>query len=433
MVISFLLCFGLQTIQADVSTLTGADLGPNATGEITAYVGSKGLTCPANYENGDYLPNPYKAETPLYRIDQSNIAKYESRLSPGQIARIKRNKNFYMNVFPTHRNFQFPKMVLDAIAKNLKTTKIGKNSELLSFNGGIPFPVPKNGVQAAWNIKKKFGGDDATQEALRRVVSPSGRIKKEIQITKAMHLDENRLVSKIENPHKVALKVMSLYTYPADKAGMGTLIINYLDDRRTNDVWLYLPTLRRVRRAPSMGHGSQIDGESTLDEVQTIFDGTVDDWNWKLLGKKEMYISPNAYDQWQVGTPDKEECLPGDINPKPLRYELRRVWVVEATAKEGIDHPYSKRVFYADEDTWYATAADVYDIRGKLWRMSEYNTYQDYCLEKRQIPGAIHLNLESGRYEFFGGGRTEKSKLAEFDLGDKNSDYTVQALRRFGR
>ena len=433
LVVGFLLCFYSISIFAGQITTTGAEAGANSTGEITAFVGKKGLICPADFKPGDYVANPYKGEKVLYRIDYSNIAQYEKRLSPGQIARIKRNKKFYLNVYPTHRNFVFPKVFLTATVKNQKTAKINRANMLKGFNGGIPFPVPENGIQAIWNIKKQFSGDDVVKTETRRVVSPSGRIRKEIQYTRVINLDENRLFSKIDNNDKAARKILSLYTYPADKAGTGMLITNYINDRRPDAQWLYIPALRRVRRAPTMSRGAQIDGESTLDEFGYFFRGPVDDWKWKLLGKREMYIPVNAYGMWKVDRPDKEECPAGDINPKSLRYELRRVWAVEGTAKKGLDHPYSKRTFYADEDNWYATVGEVYDKRGNLWRMSEFYTYLDYCQDNRTVVSMIYLNLDSGRYELLGGGRTKSTKTIILNSGMKNSDFTVQALRRSGR
>jgi len=433
MVAGFLLCIWSIPVFADEPIMPGVDPGPNPTGEITAFKGTKGLTCPADYISGDFIANPYKGEKPLYRIDHTNVEKYENRLSPGQIARIKRNKNFYLNIYPTHRHFVFPKEVYTAIDKNMKTCKLGSDNMLQGYNGAVAFPIPENGLQAAWNIKRPFSGDDITKTDTRRLVSPSGRIRKEIQYTEVFNMDENRLLSNIENPDKVARKLISLYTYPADKAGVGVLIFQYIDDNRRDSTWLYIPTLRRVRRAPTMDEGSQIDGESTMDEFGYFFRGRVNDWNWKLLGKKELYIPDNNYDMWQVDTPDKEECLPGDINPKSLRYELRRVWVVEATAKEGINHPYSKRVFYADEDNWYVMVSENYDRRGNLWRMSEFYTYLDYCTNYRTVVAMMYLNLESGRYELIGGGRTESTKTMFMDTGLKESDFTVQALRRMGR
>ncbi|MCP4756082.1 MAG: DUF1329 domain-containing protein, partial [Proteobacteria bacterium] len=424
LVVGLLFSLCSSSVLAAKYTKTGAIAGANSSGEITAFVGKKGLVCPADFQPGDYVSNPYEDETPLYRIDRSNIEKYKTRLAPGQIARIKKNKNFHLNVYPTHRNFIFPKVFNDATARNRKTSKVDRNQMLKGFNGGIPFPIPQNGLEAIWNIKKQFSGDDVKKTETRRIVSPSGRIRKEVQYTRVINLDKNRLFSKIANPDRASRKIISLYTYPADRAGGGLLIVNYLDDRRNDATWLYIPILRRVRRAPTMSRGTQIDGESTLDEFGYFFRGPVDDWNWRLLGRKEMYIPVNAYGMWEVGTPDKEECLPGDINPKSLRYELRRVWAVEGTAKAGLDHPYSKRVFYADEDNWYATVGEVYDKRGNLWRMSEFYTYLDYCQDYRTVVSMIYLNLESGRYELLGGGRTPKTKTIILNSSIKNRDFT---------
>jgi len=432
LIVGFLICYLSLPAFAGETILPGADPGPNATGEITAYEGKKGLTCPADYEPGDYLDDPYKDEKPLYRIDSTNVEKYEDRLSPGQVARIKRNKNFYLNVYPTHRVFVFPEAVYAAIEKNLKTCKIGSDNMLEGYHGGVPFPIPENGTQAAWNIKKQYRGEDVIKTDARRIVSPSGRIRKEIQYTQILNLDENRLFNKLPNPDKVAYRLISMYTYPADKAGSGTLIIQHMDDNRQDTTWIYIPTLRRVRRAPTMGHGFQM-GEYTLDEFGYFFRGRVNDWNWKLVGKKELYISSNAYGMWKVGIPDNEECLPGDINPKFLRYELRRVWVFEGTVKEGVDHPYSKRVIYADEDSWYPMVHDAYDRRDNLWRMSECYGYLDYCRDDWVKVGMLYLNLESGRYEILGGGRTEKTKASVCNSGLQKSDFTVQTLRRLGR
>ena len=428
----FLLCIGSIPVFGGEAIMPGSDPGPNASGEITAYTGKKGLACPADYEPGDYLTSPYSEEKPLYRIDHTNVAEYASRLSPGQIARLEKNENFYMNVYPTHRHYEFPKEVYDAIHENQKTCSLNGENELLGYNGGVAFPVPENGVQAAWNIKRFFSGEDAYTHDTRRLVSPSGRIRKEIQFTQAINLDENRIISEVPNPDNVATKIISLYTYPADKAGGGVLIHQYTDDR-PDDTWLYLPSLRRVRRAPTLDYGAQIDGESTMDEMGAFFRGRINDWNWKLLDKKELYVPANNYGMWKLGTPDKEECLAGDINPESLRYELRRVWVVEATAKEDTDHPYSKRVIHADEDSWYAMVGDNYDKRGNLWRMSEFYTYYDYCTQYRTVNGMLYLNLESGRYEMFGGGLDKNSKATISNTGMKPSDFTTQSLRRIGR
>ncbi len=430
----FLLGLSSSTCYAVDISIVGADPGPNDTGEIPAYEGQEGLTCPAGFIKGQYLPNPYKDEKKLYRIDHTNVEKYKDRLSPGQIMRLKKHKKFYMNVYPTHRNVEFCDEYYAAILKNRENCYVDDKNVIQNFHGGVAFPLPKNGVEAIWNIKRMYSGDDARILTYQRLVSPTGKITKSIWEVKVLNYGSCRLKAHpFPNPNNLSQKVYQATLYPADIAGQSFLSINHLDDNKKEDTWLYLPALRRVRRAPSMSGGGGLGGELTMDENGLEFRGAVNDWTWKLLGKREMYVSNNNYDIWALGATDADECWPLDINPERLRYELMRVWVVEGTAIEGLNHPYSKRVGYYDEDSWQPAFAERYDKRGKLWRTYESYPAADYCNKYKMIIGYIYLNLESGRYEVFGGGRTKDSYNTIYDTGLKESEFTVQALRRAGR
>jgi hypothetical protein len=304
---------------------------------------------------------------------------------------------------------------------------------LIGWNGGTPFPYPDDVYQMVWNIKRQYFADDMIGiNEIRRVVSPSGKIKKIAWTTQVMYF-ESRIGIRIPNPENVSAKIRSVYTYPADVAGTSMLIVQYADDERQDDTWVYIPTVRRVRRAPAMTKGAQIDGESTIDELGFGFRGPINDWDWKLLGKKEIYVPMNCYDMFKIDGKDEDECWPGDINPEGSRWELRRMWVLGGSIKPGISHPYSRRVEYVDEDTWYPTMGDRYDRRDNLWRMCVFYIYYDYCQKCRAVPLHIYLNLESGRYEARGGGRTKNSKLGIFNSGMTPNDFTVQNLRRTGR
>jgi len=416
----------------DIS-IVGADPGPNATGEIPAYTGNDGLTCHDDFKPGDYVANPYKDEKPLYRIDHTNVEQYKDRLSEGQYERVKRHKNFYMNIYPTHRGLEYPKEYYAATAESRKKAHLDENNILQDYQGGAPFPVPKNGTEAIWNIKRMYSGDDAIGPFTRRTVSPSGKITKEKWTIKVLNYGKRRLMDPQPNPENVAQKILTYYTYPADSAGTTFMSFMYLDDDRLEDTWLYIPALRRVRRAPTLSGGGQMGGEMTMDEQGFPFRGKVNDWNWKLLGKKEMFIPYNCYDMFKIGGTDEEETGPLDINPERIRYELHRVWVVEGTVKDGINHPYSKRVSYYDEDIWEAFVADRYDKRGNIWRMYESYSYPDFCIKFRTTIGYIYMNLESGRYDLFGGNLTEKDHNNIYNTGIKDSDYTVQKMRKMGR
>ncbi len=433
-VLFFLLAASYATSYASDISLIGADPSPNATGEIPAWEGHKNLPCPDDYTPGQYFPNPYKEEKPLFRIDHTNVHKYKDRLSPGQIMRLKEHKNFYMTVYPTHRNIQFCPEYYAAVEKNKETCTVDEEGVLQGFNGAIAFPTPKNGLEAIWNIRRMYLGDDADNLQCRRLVSPSGKIKKTYYKTKVLNYGETRLKTRpFPNPDGVFQKLRSLTTYPADEKGVDFLSVSYLDDSRLEDTWLFLPTLRRVRRAPSMTNGGQLDGELTMDENGMEFRGTVGNWEWKLIGKKEMYVPYNCYDLFVPDTEDQDECWAMDINPERIRYELHRIWIVEGTLKEGLDHPYSRRVGYYDEDCWAPVLADRYDKRGNLWRMYEAYTFADSCNKMKMYAGYIYMNLESGRYELFGGCRKQLPTTTVYDTGLDESYFTVQALRKSGR
>ncbi len=414
-------------------TRIGAEAAGNATGEIPAFEGIKGLECPAGYKSGEYQANPYRDEKALLVINQANVDKYKDRLSPGQVARLIKVPNYYMNIYPTHRNAEHPELYYQATQKNIETCRLDEEGTLHGFNGGIPFPYPKNGREAIWNIKKPWAGNDLITNDCRRVVSASGKIRKSKWTTKIMAFDETRIYDKIPNPDGVTLKILSFYSYPADREGEASLSIGYVDDHKELDVWSYIPTLHRVRRAPTLVGGTQLDGESSIDEMGFDFRDHAYKWNWTLVGKKEMYVPANNYEMWRLDAPDKEECQPGGVNPARLRYELRRVWVVQGDLKKGQNHPYSRRVSYYDEDLWQPVTADRYDKRGNLWRMAEYYQCHNYCTKQRYVIGYIYYNLESGRYEVFGGCRNKKTRTNATDIGLKANEFTVQALRRMGR
>src|SRR5204862_328594 len=84
--------------------------------------------------------------------------------------------------------------------------------------------------------------------------------------------------------------------------------------------------------------------------------GTTARYTWKLAGKKEMYIASNVYKLSDKSLKTADVLKPGNVNPDLVRYELRRVWVVEGDLKEGKRHVFAKRVMYFDEDTFQLAA-----------------------------------------------------------------------------
>jgi len=147
-VLCFLLAASYTTSHALDISLVGAEPGPNATGEIPAWEGHKNLPCMSGYTPGQFYPNQYPDDKPLFRIDHTNVDEHKDRLSPGQIMRLKKHKNFYMNIYQSRRNIEFCPEFYAAVEKNRETCHVDEEGNIHGFNGAIAIPNPKNGVEA---------------------------------------------------------------------------------------------------------------------------------------------------------------------------------------------------------------------------------------------------------------------------------------------
>jgi hypothetical protein len=191
---------------------------------------------------------------------------------------------------------------------------------------------------------------------------------------------------------------------PAKQAGQVVLAREPLSfSKQFRQAWGYSPGQRRVKRAPQIVYDNPYtssDGLATTDQ-KGGFNGPNDRFEWKLLGRKEMYVPYNAYKLWAPGVGIRDMIIPqGRLNQNLARYELHRVWVVEATLREGTRHDYGKRTFFYDEDTWAVMLVDGYDRRGQIWRLWEEHGLMWYDLglwASFPPPVAVQYDLNAGR------------------------------------
>jgi hypothetical protein len=90
------------------------------------------------------------------------------------------------------------------------------------------------------------------------------------------------------------------------------------------------------------------------------------------------------------------------VNPDVLRWELHRVWVVDAKLRPGKRHLYARRVFYLDEDSWAALLSDQYDGRGQLYRVGLAFMAPSYDVPAPWADPFLHYDLSSGAYAING-------------------------------
>lgn len=352
------------------TTLTpvGAEKAGNKDGSIPAYTG--GITTPpAGFKPGDGLrPNPFAGEKPKFAIDAKNMAQYEANLTEGAKALMQKYPTFRIDVYPTHRSVAFPKFVTDNTGKNATRAKTeNEGRSMTGAHAGFPFPIPKTGNEAMWNHLVRFNGVAYESKYRNLNVDANGHAA---LATEGQSAQEYPFWDDAKADADTYWRLKLTYTAPARRAGEAMLLVDPLDigtkDRRA---WSYLPGQRRVKVAPDLAFDTPnpgTAGATTFDDT-FIFNGSMDRYDFKLVGKKEIYVPYNDY-QAVYGAKQDDLLKPNHLNPDLVRWELHRVWVVDATLKAGKRHVYSRRTFYLDEDSWAALASDEYDARGQLWR-----------------------------------------------------------------
>ncbi len=382
-------------------TCTGAERAGSATG-IPEFTGKYVGTWPSVKNPYGYDPGPYADEKPLFSITAENMSKYASKLTDGQKALFtKYPKGYRMDVYPTHRDFKDYDAICERAKKNAVTSEVIDDGRgITGTGGGTPFPFPQSGLEAIWNIAN--AGRTWTQSAVCDIADVYGNG------TIAWGRNKFQVLTATNDPKKPAQytdRINSYFYsgYLLPERDKGFIAVGYQPNNFAKEgtmSWQYLPGTRRVRQAPEVGFDYPVPpaGLRTVDDDYG-FNGSPERYTWKLVGKKELYL---PYDNFRTNDPAvkyKDLIKQGTINPDYVRYELRRVWVLEGTLKSGVRHIYAKRVLYADEDSWLALMADNYDGRGQLWRISLITYFYSQESRSWNRGASVYHDLTSGAYE----------------------------------
>jgi len=346
----------------------GGERAGNKEGSIPAWEGGA-TKVPAGWKQGDLRPDPFAGEKPTLQITGKNADQYGDRLSDGVKALLKKHPGFRIDVYPSHRTAAAPAWLYENTFKNAtraKTKDGGMSIE--GAHGGIPFPIPKDAYEVMWNHLTTWNGQAAEYGARIHIVQPDGKavLATQIKQDRQWPYYSDRSAEKFDGDYQLFRQIQ---VAPPFKAGESLLVRDPLDmANKGRQAWQYLLGQRRVRRAPTIGFDtpdSVASGQGYFDEA-FVFNGSLEMYQWRLIGKKEMLVPYN--DNRLYSYKEADLIAGGHVNPDAMRWELHRVWVVEATLAPGKRHVVQKRRFYVDEDSWHALLADGWDAQGQLWR-----------------------------------------------------------------
>lgn len=419
-------------------TYFGAEMDGSSSGVPAWTGGIQPADIPKSYQGGgQHHPNPFDRDQPQFVITAQNLSEHKSRLTPGQLALFSTYpKTFKMPIYPSRRTHSAPQWVIDNTLNNAKTAKlVSAGNGIEGAYGGIPFPLPESGLEVIWNHMARWRGSYVVRDGSEVAVQSNGQY---VIISGHTEVDfvyyrKNGSADELNNR---LFYYLNQVQSPARLAGGATLVHEKLNQAiEPRQAWVYNAGLRRVRRAPNLSFDAPIaesEGLRTADDTD-MFNGSPTRFNWVLKGKKEIYIPYNNYQLGSKALKYEDILHKGHINPEHTRYELHRVWVVEAELKPKERHIYSRRTFYLDEDSWSVAVVDQYDGRGQLWRVSMAYLKNYYEVPVTWTTLDTYHDLQAKRYhlQFLD---NEESRTLQFSYDvPKVSQFQPSALRRLGR
>jgi hypothetical protein len=398
-------------------TPVGAEREGNADGTIPAWTG--GVTAAPGYVQGAPRPDPFPADKPLFVITARNYHDYEDKLPEGAKALFAKYPDYVMRIYPSRRSAAAPDWVYENIFRN--ATRAHAAPEGIAYGvegavGGIPFPIPRNGFEAMWNHLLAFWGTARELSVSTYVVPSGGAVEKASTYREIADFPYYYPGATPDSFGAYYFKTLHVAVAPPARVGEGYLNWQPINIRRGNfTAWRLVPGEHRVRKAPGISYDvPDIDsaGFVSLDEYYNFFGG-LDHYDFKLIGKKEMYV---PYNNNRLYTRPVSEVLGrAHANPDDLRYELHRVWVVDGTLATGQHDIVTHRRLYLDEDSWMAVYSDSWDETGRLWKFGQATMYLMADVPAIIVGSQFVYDLQLGGYAY------------GFAFNDEASAYKVTA------
>ncbi len=358
---------GPEALKSSLMPLGGERAG-NADGSIPAWTGGYS-TLPAGYQPGDPRPVPFGDEKPLLSITAQNMAQYKDKLCDGAIYLLTTYPNYRIDVYQTHRTAIAPQWVYDNTYSNASTAQISADGNSISnCYGGTPFPIPTNGHEVVWNHLLAWKGQTIQDNIVGYTVTTNGEVIFGASIEEVVAFPYY-FQGQQANFNGFYLEFTTKFLAPPDQVGNATFATQPINPTiLAPKSFQYLVGQRRVREAPQLQYDTPnyfTNGIGDFDEFQ-VFYGPLDEYDFNLVGKKEMYVPYNC--NKAMFAPATEQLLGHFYSPDFARWELHRVWVVEMTVKAGKRNVDARRLLYVDEDSWNALLCDIYDSTNSLWK-----------------------------------------------------------------
>ena len=341
-------------------------------------------------------------------ITPSNSAKVANLVSPGNYQLVR--QGMVMKIVPSS-HLEWPPPYKAATEQYSPQVLLTPSGDLMNYKAGLPFPlVDVNDPQAAdkivWNFEfRPLNTDDLDAPGIEAVSHRPGQ-SEPVEVMSFGHFGFYKSIGRTEvEPTPIDKDIYHngiAYRFgafpvlePAEMRGAGIVREGSVLPGVEDNAWEYSAESRRLRRLPTSelsdsfgvaaissagsrsGAGGATTYASTLDPDSAFgFGGKPADYNYRLMGERSMLASVNAN---SPAIPCAED---GGRTVCPENWQMRRLYVIEATAKNrpflGGSTIVPRRVLYIDSEGWFITASDLYGPNGQLWKtIANFHAYSD--------------------------------------------------------
>ena len=394
-------------------------------------------------------------------INADNATKVQDLLSPGVYYKVVNGMS--MKIVPTER-VDWPPPYKDATEKYSGQVRLtDDHRSLVGYVAGQPFPLidpndPYAGTKIVWNlVYKPFYSDDYDLRFYDgdTEYTAKGPQKGQVAYFQIGHYMGYDLVGRTEvEPMPIdpdfkmtnRLWIFGLYPVlaPMEIRGAGFIRWRYAGATRADDTWSIGAGSRRVRRLDeSILSSSAASGTAAFSwdpDHYSGFNAKTEEYNYKMIGEKNMLATVHA-----EHSPEVRCATDGGASVCPEAWEMRHMYIVEATPRPRIVHPIDSRtVLYEDSEIWFNPYIDTYDQGGRLFRTHIYwVAYRDrpvpdarvaiYPFRRLFVVAAVSTDVQSGQatVAYLPGMETPERECWYINMGavDK-SFFTTDALVR---
>src|SRR3984893_1069177 len=256
-----------------------------------------------------------------------------------------------------------------------------------NYTAGLPFPhptYPNIADKILWDLWYRYLPRVEINKVINQLlIDKYHQVFRQVLFNNYMrlaHVSEPGQPINIPEAKDVELGLYLEVVQPEQSKYTVSLIMYFTDPTRIQEIWSFVPSLRRPLRLSASARCAPAAGsDATTEDQKSGFNMLLSETTGTLVAHKMTlmmnsvkpdhptpidFADSNTLHVWGV---DKGISWP----PPPSKWDLAETWVVEGrrVPEKLAGYCYSNRRMYVDAQDYHLSGQELYDMGGKLWKI----------------------------------------------------------------